>query len=89
MAVFSAAVEAEYYVLAVFGVLTSVIAAYYYLRIIKVMFFDEPEDAYDSGVPLARKIVLTLSILFVVCFILKPGVIIETTQVAASSLFAG
>lgn len=88
-AVFSAAVESEFYVLAVIGVLTSVIAAYYYLRIIKVMFFDEPEDAFDHAFPLARKVVLTVSVLFVVCFIVKPGVFLETTQAAAASLFVG
>ena len=86
---FSAAVDAELYVLAVIGVLSSVVGAYYYLRIIKVMFFDEPEDAYDVGFPLARKIVLLVSILFVTLFIIKPGLILETTQAAASSLFIG
>jgi len=89
LAIFNAAVEAELYVLAVVGVLTSVIGAYYYLRIIKVMFFDEPVDAYDSGFPLARKIVLTLSVLFIVGFIIKPGVVLNAMQAAASSLFVG
>ncbi len=88
-AVFSAAVDAEFYTLAVIGVLTSVISAYYYLRIIKVMFFDEPEDAFDSAFPFARKAILTLSVLFVICFVIKPGLILETTQAAASSLFSG
>lgn len=89
LALFSAAVEAEYYVLAVVGVLTSVIGAYYYIRIVKVMFFDEAADAYDTGFPFARKLVLTLSVLFVICFILKPGLVLQTTQAAASSLFGG
>jgi len=89
LAIFSAAVQAEFYILAIIGVLTSVIGAYYYLRIIKVMFFDEPVDAYDDSFPMARKVVLVLSVLFVVCFILKPGVILEGTQAAAASLFAG
>ena len=89
LAIFSAAVEAEFYILAVIGVLTSVIGAYYYLRVIKVMFFDEPEDAYDAGFPFARKVVLALSIIFVVGFIIKPGLILETTQAAATSLFSG
>jgi len=89
LAVFSAAVESEMYVLAVVGVLSSVVGAYYYLRIIKVMFFDEPEDAYDSGFPLARKIILLLSVLFVTLFIIKPGAVLEPTQAAAASLFAG
>lgn len=89
LAVFSAAVEAEYYVLAVVGVLSSVVGAYYYLRIIKVMFFDEVEDAYDETLPLARKAVLMASLFFVVFFIVKPGLIIEVSQNAASSLFTG
>lgn len=89
LVVFNAAVASEHYVLAVVGVLTSVVGAYYYLRIVKVMFFDEPADAFDGGIPLARKVVLVLCVLFVTCFILKPGILLQTTQVAASSLFAG
>ena len=89
LAVFNAAVAEEYYVLAVLGVLTSVVSAYYYIRIVKVMFFDEPEDAYDAAFPLARKVVLLLSILFVSLFVFKPGIVIEPTQAAAASLFTG
>ncbi len=47
--VFLAAVEAGLIPLAIVGVLTSVIGAFYYLRIIKVMFFDEPAPAFESG----------------------------------------
>ncbi|MFK7839167.1 MAG: NADH-quinone oxidoreductase subunit NuoN [Bdellovibrionales bacterium] len=89
LAIFNSAVTSELYILAIIGVLTSVIGAYYYLRIIKVMFFDEPEDEFDAGMPFARKVVLMLSVLFVVCFILKPSIILDTTQAAASSLFSG
>ena len=45
--VFLAAVEAGLYFLAVVGLVTSVVGAYYYIRIVKVMYFDEPEDALD------------------------------------------
>src|SRR4030088_1932926 len=45
--IFIAAVEAELYVPAVLGVLASVVASYYYLRIVKVMYFDEPAEALD------------------------------------------
>ncbi|MEE4351122.1 MAG: NADH-quinone oxidoreductase subunit NuoN [Pacificimonas sp.] len=41
--VFNAAIEAEMYVLAVIGVVTSVVGAFYYLRIVKLAYFDEPE----------------------------------------------
>ena len=43
--VFLAAIEAGLYVLAVIGVLASVVGAYYYLRIVKIMYFDEPARA--------------------------------------------
>ncbi|MEC9208274.1 MAG: NADH-quinone oxidoreductase subunit NuoN, partial [Pseudomonadota bacterium] len=45
--VFMAAVNEGLYILAIVGVLTSVVGAFYYLRIIKVMYFDDPEDAFD------------------------------------------
>lgn len=46
--VFLAAIEAELYTLAVVGLLTSVVAAFYYLRIVKLMYFDEPAEAFDK-----------------------------------------
>ncbi len=45
--VFLAAIEAGLFTLAVVGLLTSVVAAFYYLRIVKLMYFDEPADAFD------------------------------------------
>jgi len=86
-AIFNAAVASELYILAIIGVLTSVVGAYYCLRIVKVMFFDEPEDAFDETVSLARKFILGFSVLFVIFFIVKPGSVIQATQNAASSLF--
>ncbi len=87
--IFEAAVAGEFYVLAVLGVLSSVVAAYYYLRIVKVMFFDEAGDAFEGGLPFARRLILCLSIVFVLGFILKPGVFIASTQGAVAALFAG
>ena len=49
LSVFNAAIEAEMYVLATIAVVTSVVGAYYYLRIIKVMFFDEPAVAFGAS----------------------------------------
>ena len=47
--IFLAAVEAGLVTLAVFGLVASVVAAYYYLRIVKIMYFDEPAPAFDAG----------------------------------------
>ena len=86
--IFQAAVAQEFYILAVLGVVSSVVAAYYYLRIIKVMFFDEAVDPYDKYMPFARRIILFISVFFVMTFIFKPSLIVESAQGAASVLFS-
>lgn len=88
LAVFNAAVAADLYVLAVLGVLSSVVAAYYYLRIIKVMFFDEAVDGFDKDEnSFARRVVMLVSVLFVLGFIIKPEILFESAMYAASALF--
>jgi NADH-quinone oxidoreductase subunit N len=84
--VFSAAIQARLYVLAVIGILSSAVAAYYYLRVVKVMYFDEPAPAFDKGT-LAPRAVLALTGLFVVFLFAYPGFLIEATRAAAGSLF--
>jgi NADH-quinone oxidoreductase subunit N len=84
--VFLAAVNAKLYVLAVIGVLTSVIGAYYYLRIIKVMYFDQPKPAFEPG-PLGVKAVLAISTGFVVLLSLVPAPLFNAAAAAAKSLF--
>lgn len=86
--VFQAAMGSGLYVLGVLGVLSSVVAAYYYLRIIKVMFFDEPAEAFDGTIEFPRKLVIGLSVLIVLLFILNPSPLIEVTQSAVTSLFS-
>lgn len=87
--IFEAAVAQEFYVLAVLGILSSVIAAYYYLRVIKVMFFDPAVDRFDDDNPFARRAVLAISIIFVLFFVLKPSLIVASAQSAAAALFMG
>ncbi len=87
--VFNAAVSEGYYILATLGILTSVVAAYYYLRVIKVMFFDDSENAFDAGIPFARQVVLFVSIVFVLGFVIKPSIFIESSMHAAAVLFSG
>ncbi len=87
--VFNAAVAQGYYVLAVLGVLTSVVAAYYYLRIVKVMFFDDAADAFDEDDSFARRAVLFVSVIFVMGFVFKPSVFMVSTLSAVATLFPG
>ena len=87
--VFAAAVDAGLTTLAVIGILTSVIGAFYYLRIIKVMYFDEPSVALDKPIGGEITFVLTVSTVFIVFFILFSTPIMDGAAVAASALFAG
>jgi NADH-quinone oxidoreductase subunit N len=84
--VFNAAIQAQLYLLAVIGVLSSVVAAFYYLRIVKVMYFDEPAPAFDRPTP-APRIVLAVSGILVVFLFAYPGLFIDATRAAAKSLF--
>ncbi|WP_422785552.1 NADH-quinone oxidoreductase subunit NuoN [Roseibium algae] len=84
--VFSAAVEAGLYPLAIIGVVMSVVGAYYYLRIIKVMFFDQPTEAFET-MPVELKVVLGLSGICVIFFAAMPGPIVQAASAAAGALF--
>jgi NADH-quinone oxidoreductase subunit N len=84
--VFLAAIKAGLYILAVIGVLASVVGAYYYLTIIKVMYFDEPaEGFYDM--PYELRVVLGVCGLFNILFFLYPGPLVGIASAAAHSLF--
>ncbi len=85
--IFQAAIAQEMYILATLGILTSVVAAFYYLRIIKVMFFEAHEDVFDSGMDFACRAILCISIFFVLGFAVKPSIIVENAQNAAAALF--
>ena len=87
--IFEAAVAEGFYVLAVIGVLSSVVAAFYYLRIIKVMFFDEAADPFDSQIDFLNRAVILVSVLFVVFFIVSPDTLIHASRDAAHILFVG
>ncbi len=84
--VFLAAIHAGLYGLAVIGVLTSVVGAYYYLAIVKVMYFDEPAPAF-APMRGELKAVLGLTGLFVLLFIVHPGPLVDAAEAAAKSLF--
>jgi NADH-quinone oxidoreductase subunit N len=84
--VFLAAIEAQLYALAVIGVLASVVGAYYYLSIVKIMYFDEPAEGFQA-MPDELKVVLGICGLFNILFFLYPGPLIGAAGAAAHSLF--
>jgi NADH-quinone oxidoreductase subunit N len=84
--VFMAAIEAQLYALAIIGVLASVVGAYYYLRVIKVMWFDDAkgEFARTAG---ELKLVFGLSGLFVLGYVLIGGPLGSAAEAAARTFF--
>ena len=84
--VFVAAIKAGLFTLSVIGVLTSVIGAYYYLSIVKVMYFDEPLVQLDP-VRVELRAVLAVAGLFNIFFFVYPGPLVSMATVAAKSLF--
>jgi NADH-quinone oxidoreductase subunit N len=84
--VFAAAIKANLFALAVIGVLTSVVGAFYYLAIIKVMYFDEPAKGFGP-MPVELKAVLGVSGVFNLLFAFYPGPLVEAATAAAKSLF--
>jgi len=77
--VFIAAIENDLYVLSILGVLASVISAYYYLRIIKIMYFDEKknEEQLIFKISFQSKVILSLSLFIIICFIFYPSLLIN------------
>jgi NADH-quinone oxidoreductase subunit N len=86
--VFMAAVNEGLYVLAIIGVLTSVIGAFYYLRIIKIMYFDEPAEAFDKMAGREVGTIMAVSGLFTLLFFVFPTPIVSAASKAAAVLFS-
>jgi NADH-quinone oxidoreductase subunit N len=84
--VFLAAIKAGLYVLAVIGVVTSVIGAYYYLSIIKIMYFDDPAPRF-APMRGELKAVLAVAGLFNLLFFVHPAPLVAAATKAAASLF--
>jgi NADH-quinone oxidoreductase subunit N len=84
--VFVAAIKADLFTLAVIGVLTSVVGAYYYLTIVKVMYFDEPLAKLDP-MRIELRTVLAVAGLFNIFFFAYPGPLVSMASAAAKSLF--
>jgi NADH-quinone oxidoreductase subunit N len=84
--VFLAAIKAGLFALAVIAVVTSVVGAYYYLTIVKVMYFEEPAKPFEP-MPIELKAVLAVTGLFNLLFFVYPGPLVDAANAAAKSLF--
>jgi len=71
--IFVSVIEAKMYVLAVIGLLTTVVSAFYYLRIIKIIYFDKPKKRFDEIYDWGLKISLIVSTILILVFFIKPS----------------
>ncbi len=86
--VFAAAINAGLVSLAIIGVLASVVGAYYYLRIVKVMYFDEAVEPFEKP-DRSMAVILTGCVVVVTAFFLVLSPVDTSAALAATALFAG
>ena len=84
--IFLASIQAGLLALAIIGVLTSVVGAFYYIRIVKVMYFDAAAEPFDPR-PASLSFVVAATGLFTGFFFLFPAPVVAAAQAAASVLF--
>ena len=75
--IFVAVIDQSMYFLAIVGLLSSVIAAFYYLRIIKVIYFDKEKEKFDTDHHISLKISLVLSSVFILFYFIYPNMLNE------------
>jgi NADH-quinone oxidoreductase subunit N len=85
--IFLAAIDAKLTGLAIIGVVASVVGAFYYLRVVKVMYFDEPAGAFDRPIAIELKAVLVIAAIVTMFFFLLPDPLVGSAAAAAASLF--
>jgi NADH-quinone oxidoreductase subunit N len=78
--VFKAVIEQSMYFLAIVGLLSTVIAAFYYLRIIKIIYFDKEKEKYDEDHSLWLKFSLTFSTILILLYFIFPSQLIDVVS---------
>ncbi len=84
--IFVAAINAGLVPLAVIGLVTSVVGAYYYLRIVKIIYFDDAAEGFEPSGRI-QSFVMTVAGLFVALFVVFPGPLLDSASAAAAVLF--
>ena len=85
--IFVAALESNMVFLAVIGIIASVISAFYYLRIVKIMYFDEPKEEFDGVNIRSLQVLFYPSSFLVILFFIYPAPIIQLSEYAIKSFY--
>ncbi len=78
--IFLAVIEKEMYALAIIGLLSTVVAAFYYLRIIKIAYFDEKIEKYDQNHNYGLKATLIISTILILTYFIYPGALLSAVS---------
>ncbi len=75
--IFMAVIEQSMYFLAIVGLLSTVVAAFYYLRLIKIIYFDKPKEKYETDHTIGLKVTLAISTGMLILYFIYPGLLNE------------
>ena len=78
--IFTSVIEQSMYFLAIVGLLSTVIAAFYYLRIIKIIYFDKPNDKFDRFNSLSLKLTLSITTIILVLYFVYPSFLFKIVE---------
>jgi len=78
--IFMAVIEAKMYTLAIIGLVTTVVSAFYYLRIIKVIYFDKPIESFEKNYDWGLKATLVLSSILILIYFIYPSILTEVVS---------
>ena len=78
--IFMAVIEAKMYTLAIIGLVTTVVSAFYYLRIIKVIYFDKPIEPFEESNDWGLKAPLVLSSILILIYFIYPSILTEVVS---------
>ncbi len=78
--VFMAVIEVKMYALAIIGLVTTVVSAFYYLRIIKIIYFDKPKKPFEESYDWGLKISLILSSILILIYFIYPSILVNTVS---------
>ncbi len=78
--IFMAVIEQSMYFLAIIGLLSTVVAAFYYLRLIKIIYFDKPNEIFEKDHNIGLKFTLAISTGILILYFIYPGILIEVVS---------
>jgi len=75
--IFISVIESKMYMLGIIGLITTVVSTFYYLKIIKIIYFDKPKKPFELSYDLGLKISLALSSILILTYFIYPSILIE------------